>query len=56
MLQSIFHIIFKADLFTTYIAIQFCEVALLFHISASSNHSKSFCIKNLATNNNILDT
>ena len=51
MLQSIFHIIFKADLFTTYIAIQFCEVALLFHISASSNH-----IQNLATNNNIIDT
>jgi hypothetical protein len=33
---------FKADLFTTYIAIQCCEVALLFHISASLNHSKKF--------------
>ena len=42
MLESLFHLIVKADLFTPYNTIQICEVTFSFHISASLNHSKKF--------------
>ena len=52
----VFHIIVKGDSLTAYNAIQFCEVALSFQIESTLNESKSLCIQNLATNNNILDS